>query len=313
MIVCIHFKFFGAAGEFITVIARFAVPVFFMISGYYSYGAEEKKIRSKIFNILKLYLIALVLYFCFNIAVMLINGQYREAMWYVSTYLRIQYTAKTILFNESLTAIHLLFLGSLIYTYIIWYFIIKTKIKDNAVYVISCILLLVNIGVGIGLPLCGIETPDFLLQNYILRNFLFTGFPLFTFGHFMRKNEDAILKVMSGKLIVIFILVGVVDAVVVHKIDWTKDLYLGSLIMAFALFALALKLKNREYPKSAVALFGTATNIYLIHMALGNVFDMTIGDMQFYLYLKPVIIFTLTVVISLLVNHIMLKIKKQKR
>ena len=61
MIVCIHFKFFGTAGEFITVVSRFAVPVFFMISGYYSYGAEEKKIRSKIFNILKLYLIALVL------------------------------------------------------------------------------------------------------------------------------------------------------------------------------------------------------------------------------------------------------------
>ena len=51
LIVCIHFKISGKTGELITIIARFAVPVFFMVSGYYSYNDDEHHIKNKILNI----------------------------------------------------------------------------------------------------------------------------------------------------------------------------------------------------------------------------------------------------------------------
>ena len=100
-IVCIHFKVFGEVGDFIVVLSRFAVPVFFMISGYYSFNDDTVKLKQKIINILKFYFCAVVLYACFNVITMVFNGQLAEAKWYISTYLRIQYTSKNLLFNES--------------------------------------------------------------------------------------------------------------------------------------------------------------------------------------------------------------------
>ena len=51
LIVCIHFKISGETGKLITIIGRFAVPVFFMVSGYYSYNDDEHHIKNKILNI----------------------------------------------------------------------------------------------------------------------------------------------------------------------------------------------------------------------------------------------------------------------
>ena len=53
LIVCIHFKVFGQTGNLISVIARFAVPVFFMISGYYAYNDDENKLKYKVTKIIK--------------------------------------------------------------------------------------------------------------------------------------------------------------------------------------------------------------------------------------------------------------------
>ena len=194
LIVCIHFKISGKTGELITIIARFAVPVFFMVSGYYSYNDDEHHIKNKILNILKLYFFAFVIYFCYNVATKMLSGQVREALWYVSTYLRPRYVLPAILFNESNTAMHLWFLGSLLYSYLIQWCVVKFKIKDNIVYILSCALLLIHIALGIGLSVIGIETPDFLTKNYMLRNFLFMGFPLFTLGQFIRKKGRCAFK-----------------------------------------------------------------------------------------------------------------------
>lgn len=316
MIVCIHFRSYGVAGEFISVVSRFAVPVFFMISGYYSYNNDEKKIKNKMLKILKIYFGAFILYFLFNVSVMAFNGQFREALWYVSTYLRFEYTSKIIFFNESITAIHLWFLGALIYSYMIQYIITKAKIKGDTVYILSCALILLHLVLGIGFSVLGIETPAFMSKNYILRNFAFMGFPLFTFGHFIRKNEDVILKKTSWGLITLLFVLSVIDSAIVCGIDWARDLYIGAVLSAFALFVTVLKLKDKRYPRGVTSLFKTTTLVYVIHVMVGDILNMTpLAESKAYLCFRPLVIFSLSVIAVLIINIIKnhLKIKQEKR
>lgn len=46
LVVCIHIKFPGKFGEYINIIAALAVPIFFMITGYY-YENMKKKGKSR--------------------------------------------------------------------------------------------------------------------------------------------------------------------------------------------------------------------------------------------------------------------------
>ena len=250
-----------------------------------------------------MYIGAFILYFCFNVLVKVFNGQYREAIWYISTYLRIQYTSKIILFNESITAMHLWFLGSLIYLYVIRYFIIKSKVNDNIIYALSCLILLINLVLGIGFSAMGIALPSFLLKNYIMRNFLFIGFPFFTLGQFIKSREEVILNKVTGRIIALLILLSIIDTFVVYRIDSSKDLYVGSVLLSFALFILALKLKEKEYNKNMITLFNTNTGVYLIHVMAGDILAMTgLENFRFYLYLRPVFIFIVSVIVCLLIS-----------
>lgn len=43
LIVCIHVPFPGNIGEYVTTLARIAVPIFFMITGYFYSGVVKKR------------------------------------------------------------------------------------------------------------------------------------------------------------------------------------------------------------------------------------------------------------------------------
>ena len=48
MVVFIHISFYGEIGVAVNALARFAVPFFFVISGFYSYKCTEEKIKKRI-------------------------------------------------------------------------------------------------------------------------------------------------------------------------------------------------------------------------------------------------------------------------
>ena len=109
---------------------------------------------------------------------------------------------------------------------------------------------------------------------------------------------------MTGRIIALLIVLGVADSIAVWRIDWTKDLYAGSLLLAFAVFVVALRMQNKKYSSGFATLFKTSANVYLIHIMVGEVLAMAMGDVQFYLYLKPLIIFALSVGIALIIGRI---------
>ena len=62
MVVFIHVIFSGYVGTAIETLARFAVPFFFVISGFYSYGISTQKIKKRIKKILILIVFAVFSY-----------------------------------------------------------------------------------------------------------------------------------------------------------------------------------------------------------------------------------------------------------
>ena len=168
----------------------------------------------------------------------------------------------------------------------------------------SAVLLSVHLVLGIGVTALGIETPAFLMNNYELRNFLFMGFPLFTLGQFIKKKESVILEKVSGKIIALILLLWLAESFIVYRIDWTKDLYFGSVFAAFASFTIALKMKHKTYHPKVIALSGTTTYVYLIHVMLGEIISMTIlQNVKLYLCIQPFVVFAVSVGIALLLNR----------
>ena len=57
-VVFIHVQFAGVAGEYIAKIGSFAVPLFFMVSGYFSHQASKEKLLRSVKNTVILIIVA---------------------------------------------------------------------------------------------------------------------------------------------------------------------------------------------------------------------------------------------------------------
>ena len=105
-IVCIHILFPGLTGEYFMALTRVAVPIFFMITGFfYSDIIERHKGKQQIKKIFCLSIEANLLFFIWNIALNILK---RNSL---KTYIRSIFTKKTILkfifLNDSPLAGHL--------------------------------------------------------------------------------------------------------------------------------------------------------------------------------------------------------------
>ena len=59
-VVFIHVTFPGLAGEIISSASSYAVPIFFMIAGYYAFGKDEKTIKRRLVKIIKIFIFAYI-------------------------------------------------------------------------------------------------------------------------------------------------------------------------------------------------------------------------------------------------------------
>lgn len=60
LVVFLHVEFPGTIDGFVKCFSCFAVPMFFAISGYFNYGANQKQLSRRLKHLLQLYLIAIL-------------------------------------------------------------------------------------------------------------------------------------------------------------------------------------------------------------------------------------------------------------
>lgn len=304
MVVCIHVSFPGLAGEIIKVLARCAVPFFFMVSGYFCYyerGNTANKIPAKILHILKLFMISAVFYLIWECFMKSWDGE-RIQVW-LKEVTGIEHLKEFLIYNStsSLRA-HLWFLPALAWCYIIVFFIEKLKLRKVAYGCIPVLLVLLLWRA----EFCRLFGGFYHTMEY--RNFLFTGMSFFLTGQMIHENQEKLLRKLMNKsggtkewIFQTGMVSGAVLGILEYYFQGAREIYVGNCIAVISLFIwLALYGKEKRIP-AVMAELGKkyAFLIYLLHPAVSDlmkrisVFLKISGSLP-YLCIRPFLVYTVT-------------------
>ena len=202
-VVFIHLMFPGLFGIIIKNIARFAVPFFLMISGYYWKSAlavhSNCDLHKTIKRIVRMTGYSCFLYICFNIFICFLTGNtntlYVSLTSWENLFLLIVFNYTT----PYLGCGHLCYLLSLIYVYF-FVFWVEKKNAWNLVYFYSIVSIFSIIILEIMSHL-----NSWSFQSYYFRNWLFMGIPFFALGRYIKENGYKYLGGGSKLLFLIYI------------------------------------------------------------------------------------------------------------
>lgn len=306
-VVAIHVRFPGDFGNAVIVVARFAVPFFFMVSGFFSYYEDKNNIKEKykrkIRHICVLFIGCSALYFAYGcVDAFFGNG----IIAYIKYVFSIKSVITFLLFNYTGISEFMWFLPALIYTYIAFFLFEKTGITKKVYFLIPVLFLS-----GIlfrEVPEIFNDVPAILDNGYVYRNFAFIGLPFFMLGHLIRFKEDYLKEKLSNPVLCVMMLIGNVLALMADFLHIGKSIYFGTFIAVFALFVFAVKNENKiNAPRLSHAGASYSLYIYMFHIMIRNVINKfggrfsLLGAMLDYIEpIMPFIIFGLAIIASIL-------------
>ncbi|MEF2837637.1 MAG: acyltransferase [Oscillospiraceae bacterium] len=313
-VVFIHVQFPDKLGVLITGIARFAVPLFFAISGYFNYNSSCQKIKLRFRHILLLNFAGLGIQ---------LFWPYASAVLYESSfpkpldvlYLEPRDNMQWLILNINPYGAHLWYLSALLVCYVVLWLYVRffgeEKINYKPLYIVSFVCMLLNLIHGEFALVFGMPS-----HYELIRNALFLGIPMFTFGIFLREYHDRIMSsynLTTGKLVVL-VLLGSVISIGESLCFGACDITTGALLIAFALMLLMIKHPCYIHwcvAEAVVSRFGAySTLIYLVHMVVKEYY---MGLQQYGLYLqygdaeammRPLIILGESLLIAVVVDSI---------
>lgn len=304
LVILIHCSFPGIFGAYIKAIARMAVPVFLMISGYYTFendrDMELQRIKLSIRKAGKLAIIVLLIYSAANCVNAIFVG--KSPFSWLTSHLSVSDMIGLIVFNHSVFI-----------TAIMWYFL-------ALLYVYFIVLLAMKLGV-LNVLIC--STPLWLVLNifsgeimkwpwYISGNFLLTGLPFFLIGYWIHK-ENICRKLAKANLwgILIFgMLLTMIEATMFGNIY----VYIGSIFSAFAIFCLSFKYKIHR--KNFLTIIGerSSTYIFVLHGLVIMIVDklnLSI-PIEIWIWIKPLVIIMVSMCVSIFLRRIVISINACK-
>lgn len=306
MIILIHIKFPETTGKVIAAIARFAVPIFFMISGYFAYKKDNqnKHIKRHIIKLLKLSIITITIYYIYY---------YHNYYLFLEQLLTIDNLKYFLLFNEVPFENWLWFLFALIYVYIIYFIIKNIKYK----YYLIPILLILNIIIGY---LTALDVLN--LREFVVRNFLLLGLPFFLLGNYLNKYKEKVIKI-PNKLLIIITLITIITSVLEFLILGQMELYISSIFLSTSLFIFCINNPNLITENNILAKLGDENSlaIYTSHTMIIYITSkyLKLLNIQKYIieWIHPIIVILLTISLSIIYYKIkniiiMLKLNKIK-
>lgn len=317
LVVCIHAPFEGVLGDIIITIARIAVPIFFMITGYYyidtkKRGNELKQIK----KICKLLILSNLLYFVWGGILQLTkNG---DILTYIFRTFSVKSIIKFFVLNVSPFSGHLWYLGAILYVLVIVLLLDKIN-KINVLFIISPILIICDLIFGkYSLLIFHCEFPYVLL-----RNFVFVGIPYFTIGLITRECINKNSKFNINLLLLmtfIFLLMNELEHFILVFINANanRDQYIFTTFLSIVIFLLVYSLYKNKFLVSHVEKFmayggrNLSTMVYVLHPIFINLFEFLVDLLGFsgvFNKIAPIIIFIVTLIFALSVD----KVANQKK
>lgn len=262
-VVFIHYKFFGKLGVVVDALGRVAVPLFFITSGYYSLGNTVEKLKAKAIRLIKMFIVATLIYHTATVAVYLVQGEFAEIYTYLAQALSIKQIIKFLCFNNTVSSTHLWFLLALAYAYVVHIFATKLKLSNKVLTAYAVTALSLHLILGNCLELFDITVP-----HIYLRNFALMGYPFFILGLVIREHEHKIVGIKNSLLFALFC-AGAVETLAIRYLTDFKEMFLGTILMVFALFAVALKHPDVKLNSFVQTLCECNLYIYLYHKLVG--------------------------------------------
>ena len=268
-VVLLHVHFPGNAGIIANVLARFAVPMFFMVSGYFCFrGDDTEFIRTgkKIRHVLKLMIVAF------------------QVKW------------------------HLWFLPALLYCYLLFALAARFRICKQA-YVLIPVLLLIHFGMEEFSTFLFPEKHFRVMQfrNYLFTGFPF--FMLGHLIHRHQEKLEAWFAGKKVFLLYGMAAGGGIASLLEYRYFGKLELFLGSVFMAVGLFLIAIMGKNRKVPELPVAIGQKyAFFIYLFHLCVADILkDVAVAagieKNLLYLWMRPVMVCVLVTAVAVMYGY----------
>ena len=293
----------GNEGLVIDGIIRFTVPFFFLISGFFSYFTDNsyatKKYKARTIKLIKLLIISNLLF----LAYFIITNRFGDMTIYFIWLTDINNIFSFILLNVSPTALHLWFIQSLLYCYIIYYFLSKFKINPNKLYKYIPILLIGCLMLGEFFIKGGLNLP---IEYY--RNFLFMGLPFFALGYWIHDKEELINDLVSNRFVICLVVIGCLLSALEVLVIGVADLFIGSIFTSTGLFIWCVKnpMKLQNFKITSFIGKNLYASMYILHLIVAE----TLFGWGYLTYLNPFIIFVCTAVISYIIYLVIKNINR---
>lgn len=303
-VVGIHVHFPGDFGRGFIAVARFAVPFFFMVSGFFSYYENKDvlgvKYKRKIKHLVTIFTGSFVLYLAYECLAHAVGG---SLMQYLGNRFSLTAIGEFFIFNHPRVMEALWFLPALIYVTLVFFFFEKKGITKKMYFLIPVLFI-----AGVILR----EMPEFIQglpslfsKAYLCRNWLFVGLPFFMTGHFIRANEEKLTKKFPDVILFIIMLVSTAEAVAVDMLHTQKSLYIGTFFAVTSLFVFALK-KEGKVKSGKLAFLGAEYSlyVYILHIMVKNVlmkilsFGIFAPVGEILTPVMPVIVFVISLIAS---------------
>lgn len=311
LIVCIHSPVPGEIGKYIIAIARIAVPIFFIITGFFyeeiiRKGQEVSQIKKMFFLTVKaytIYLLWVIIYAC------IIKKN-------VVDYLKMIFTKDSLknflMFNIMPLSGHLWYLGAAIYV-LIFIFIFRKLKCLNLLYFITPILLIVDLVFG----KYSLFLWDRVFPFIWFRNFLFVGIPYFCIGNYIYKKKENIIKnhiLMKSLwlLVIIFILLSMAERYILipYTVEGLREHYISTTFLAVICFIFSLSCENKScFFTRVFAKIGErySTWIFILHPITITILEIIIRHTtlySLYRWVAPLVIYSLSIGVAIIFNKI---------
>ena len=257
MVVGIHSGFLSdisALGRYLTTagLFRIAVPIFFVINGFFFFSVPPEKIVTWFKRVIILYLFWTLVYIGYWFRAETIN------------LFEIVRVIKTILVGHE----HLWYLPAMVGAALV--LLPLRKLTTPALLTIALVLYFIGLSIqylGNYHVVANTSIDKILNSHFVYRNFLFFAFPFFAIGYLLRRTE--IYKKFSLASIVGMTIIAVTLLLIENYLDFKFqvaskgfDIFLFLILVCPLVFITALKLDIRGESKT-LALY--STGIYFIH------------------------------------------------
>lgn len=279
---------------FIEPLQRCAVPIFFMISGYFTFGRESlnKVLLKRLVQIIKIICWSTFIYIVCSI----IHSKDFKIIHAIILNFR-----NLFLYNCTVASFHLWYIHAYLYVTILILIVNRYNLYKPLLYA-TPILIIAGLYLGKYHELI----TEINMPIQCSRNFLFTGLPYFTLGFFIRKNETYInLHISKNTAIaglILFLFLGYIEVFAFDLYDNTGDLYITTIFISATLFMLFLKTNYKE--DNFISKIGRedCLYIYIFHVIVLNEISSFITRTGYELSFQYISIFIVPILTLLLIK-----------